>query len=679
MLSEGVLPAEFSNTFQEQLHEDVQASDNLLSDEKEVRKAQDEFLIMTATSLNSLYKGGRVMVGDVMTRYLNAIGNEIYKANPQLTKKCDFYLFKTGSVNAMALHEGKIFVNMGLLSRVMSEAELAYLLCHEMAHYYQNHLIDKYVFKEEVEKLRKKKANLTYDDYVKLGFKRSREHELEADKIGLQYFLATPYAKEASVELMNTLARADQPDNLRKMDKTFFDQGSFKVPEVFFKEELDKIEANLHDNDLFQTHPNTGKRIEQIKSLLPANTNGASFIVKDQVAFQQLKQQAMFECVELHLLDRSYTDAFYMAYSLLEQYPNNEFLRIAISKSLFGMAVYKNRNMYYYVANSYTEYGGQYQQINYFFKQLNAKQLTTLALKYTFTQSKMFPSNEYLKQVCQLLTDELLIKHDVMRADFITDDKQLFEDKYNMDKIVADNQDEPAKKVRFMCRDFYKTAFINELKDPEFGAYFSQAEKNKTAYLSYESMSKQDKDRSNRKLETQKEWNIKANNIIVLEPQYIRKVEDEKERKVEKSTQKEDELNAQLADYLHSIGTKTTFLSSDYAAKNDISYYNQMVLFKMYTQEWLSHAEKVDGLGNFNGSVIPPLLLSTLNEKYDLKTHKYLCYMQVYDIRPLRNYRFIFIDIETGEVAYFNKAYKGAFYISNLIDQFKEDFYKVTN
>jgi predicted Zn-dependent protease len=99
-------------------------------------------------------------------RYLQAVVQRIILANPELKgSELRVVFSRDWRPNAYSLGEGTIAVNAGLLVFLDNEAELVFVLCHELAHYYLDHsgqAIKKYVetvnseeFQKELKRLSK--------------------------------------------------------------------------------------------------------------------------------------------------------------------------------------------------------------------------------------------------------------------------------------------------------------------------------------------------------------------------------------------------------------------------------------------------------------------------------------------------------------------------------------------
>ncbi len=76
----------------------------------------------------------------VLTDYLNRLGERLVAASDEPGRRFEFFVVRDPSINAFALPGGYIGVHTGLLSAARSEAELAGVLAHEIAHVTQHHL-----------------------------------------------------------------------------------------------------------------------------------------------------------------------------------------------------------------------------------------------------------------------------------------------------------------------------------------------------------------------------------------------------------------------------------------------------------------------------------------------------------------------------------------------------------
>jgi len=75
-----------------------------------------------------------------LTQYVRELGRRIAASGDEPASEFHFYLIRNRALNAFAVPGGHIAVNTGLIMATESEAELASVLAHEVAHVTQHHL-----------------------------------------------------------------------------------------------------------------------------------------------------------------------------------------------------------------------------------------------------------------------------------------------------------------------------------------------------------------------------------------------------------------------------------------------------------------------------------------------------------------------------------------------------------
>lgn len=133
----------------------------------------------------------------------------------------EFTLLDSDVVNAFALPGGKTFISRGLASKFNSEAELAFVMGHEVGHVtarHQNEQISRRIAATLVVAGVAIAANESDNDVVKLGvpavvgagsglylLRFGRNQELEADALGMRYMTRVGYNPVAARDAMNVL------------------------------------------------------------------------------------------------------------------------------------------------------------------------------------------------------------------------------------------------------------------------------------------------------------------------------------------------------------------------------------------------------------------------------------------------------------------------------------------
>ncbi len=145
-----------------------------------------------------------------INEYVNTLGAKLVNAAGRTDFKYEFYVVLDDKLNAFALPGGKVFVNAGAIAKANSEAELAGLLGHELAHAILSHSF-KLISDGSLT------ANITQfipyiggllSDLSSLSY--SREMERQADIFGTRLIASTGYAADGVRNLMVTLQKQEE-------------------------------------------------------------------------------------------------------------------------------------------------------------------------------------------------------------------------------------------------------------------------------------------------------------------------------------------------------------------------------------------------------------------------------------------------------------------------------------
>ncbi len=170
--------------------------------------------------------------------YVNDIGQELASLAGRDEFEYEFYVVEEDDLNAFALPGGKVFVNAGAILSTETEAELAGLVAHELAHAVLSHgfqMMTSGNLTANVLQL------LPYGGYVaNLAVLRySRGMERQADRLGTQLLANSHYAADGLHRLMITLheegdrqgrfdwlsTHPDTPERIRNLDRLIDENG----------------------------------------------------------------------------------------------------------------------------------------------------------------------------------------------------------------------------------------------------------------------------------------------------------------------------------------------------------------------------------------------------------------------------------------------------------------------
>lgn len=178
-----------------------------------------------------------IVTDKAVVDYVNEIGQKLAQVAGRNDFKYEFYVVLENDLNAFALPGGKVFVNAGAIARANSEAELAGLLAHELAHAVLSHGFQLVAEGNLI-------ANVT--QYAPLGgtianlftANYSRDMERQADILGTRLIASTGYAADGLHNLMVTLEKQE--------DQSFFPGWLASHPET--DDRIAYLESLIVDN-----------------------------------------------------------------------------------------------------------------------------------------------------------------------------------------------------------------------------------------------------------------------------------------------------------------------------------------------------------------------------------------------------------------------------------------------
>ncbi len=307
--------------------------------------------------LNDLFENNLVVSGETSTRYFTALLKEIVSKNPVLQGiPLRPFLYRAWWPNASTTGEGSLIFNTGLFTRMRNESEVAFVICHELAHQYLNHVnasIDQYVntvyaedFQKELKKIKKSayEQNKQLDALEKNITYTSRRHgrnfEAQADSMGLIFLSRTSFDSHQALRALNLLDSIDdsQLDMEKVLRKNFsFDQFPFKdnwlkKESSFFGGPVATVQQKK-ESDSLRTHPDCKKRISLLEPFIQTLPKGQLNPVNgsDFIAQQQLMQYDMVEI----LYKKDYLSrTLYNALSMLEDKPGDPYLVVVVGETL---------------------------------------------------------------------------------------------------------------------------------------------------------------------------------------------------------------------------------------------------------------------------------------------------------------------------------------------------------
>jgi len=327
--------------------------------EKENRDEYKEVYSDRFKMICSLMTSQRIVTESVAYNYLQTIYAKIVGVNPELKNMSVRLLFtRDWWPNASSFGEGTIVINAGLFVRLKNEAELAYVLCHELAHLYLDHSnqsirknitnLNSEEFKKEIRRLKRKEygVNAEMEKLLKkLAFnsrQHSREHETEADLQAMKFLRSTQFSMSGTITCLQMLDTVDDSALYGKIDISrllnfkdypFKEKWIQNESSIFGQMKEDASGLTQKERDSLRTHPDCKKRIAALQPLITGNKDNPNFLI-DSTLFIQLQSRFMIEIVEQLYREENFTLFIYYALGLLKTNQERPYAVYSLARAL---------------------------------------------------------------------------------------------------------------------------------------------------------------------------------------------------------------------------------------------------------------------------------------------------------------------------------------------------------
>jgi predicted Zn-dependent protease len=620
------------------------------------RNAKEQFIKANNYFLNDLLLSGQVLVNDPLTAYVNKVAAEVIRQNPSLaTRNIQLFVTKSPEVNAYAFDKGFIFVNIGLLAQLENEAQLAYILSHEMIHIDKKHSVTEYL-----ENHRSQNDN-TYDraeneERMLSKYRFSKDQERDADVEGLAYIKKTNYSAKAVMGAFDVLQYSYLPFELTEFKKSFLEDEYLKLPDTLILKKTAPIKTNDDYDDTKSTHPNIRKRRMSIDDDVKGITEaGRKKYLVSEDEFKTVREAARFELCRLYLLKRDYVNAIYGAYILLQKYPDNVYLKKIVGKGLYNIVISKSdkksgnviriNNSSSYSIDDYSTVEGASQRLYYLLENLNSKELNVIALSYVYKTEKQYPNDHTLSALTDSLLSCLVNNNRLYPDNFSKKTQQESLDTVKLAPVEEEEAEESKyamiKKIQASAKPedhgFIYYAFVGLLNDGEFVKRFSNAAKGNRHEPAEEYVSvKKNKNSSGDEL-------LGIGKIIFIDPFYkrVQRINNDVVIKYEESDDQQAKLIAIQKKCANLLKLDYATISTIGLSANDMERYNESAIVNEWLAERFKHGNN-DELMECSESV--KKMINKLGTKYIALTG-------IYNSNKKNNaYFFMLLDLESGKV-----------------------------
>ncbi len=510
---------------------------------KKDKKAKESFVLQTSYAIKDLFISGRLLYNDPISEYVEKVRREVTASDPQLASETKVFVVKSSVVNAFATNQGYLFITTGLLAQLENEAQLAFVLCHELIHYKKKHVIKAYVQNDKIDRgeggYRKSEVDKKY--LAKSNY--SKEHESEADVNGFDLFAKTRYSLDAINGTFDVLKYSELPFEDFEFNHKMLESDYLLFPIDYIQQEVSVVEGeDEEEDDKTSTHPNLAKRRTDIADKISSLEGDDKARVRSNYAisedlFLNARKLARFDLCHTNLINRQYDRALYQAYCLLKENPDNIYLSKVILKSLYGLTKYANSKRVREVSIKYSKVQGESQKLNYLLDKMESNELNVVALNFAWRlKTKLRHNDTEVNLITEDIFYEMVKRHYPNKSAFslesrttpvdttrtaeakveepVKTKKKTTSSKKNKDGEADDEEDTPKesktsklkKKKKVDEKNYFVTyAFVDLLKDKDFVDTYDrlskQTKKDKTTEKKELSKRKSSKNKKNKKVD----------------------------------------------------------------------------------------------------------------------------------------------------------------------------------
>lgn len=694
--SKGELPIELEKTATEKTNELLSG---LIQKGNPEYKIQCQYYTDMSFEQYNCLKHGNVLFNTVINDYLDRIIDRLLIDEPELKSKIKVFPILENQANAWAYGNGQIYITLDYIARFKTEAQLAMVLCHEIAHVTNKHNYDSYVKETEIIKKVKRASMSKRDSLWKMERDIFKAHESEADLQGFYRLKKAGYSLKDIPAKFDLMLLSEYSFENTDFATNYFNGTYFKINENVFYQTIKPIGIEANYDDTWHTHPNIYKRRTAIEKEITKESGhiGKDYIVSKDT-FELVSNISKFETCRINFRDFDLEELTYHSYCLLQKYPNNSYLKSFISKGLYQMALLKSYNRlhlgFYDLLQSNDNLKananrdstmGHISQVKKLFTRLSGEDFTLLSINYNY---KLYKESNYKntenKQLLDTLFNLLSKVHNLNYRDFNlipaeikTESTTNYANHLNR-RVFVDAIDQKSAFLDYINEPQFKAFFKDTISRNEFG--FKYIAKGRTKSADDKKKERKEKLIDEKNLITNSSEIKKINSLIILTPEFTKTVYKSYDTDTypieacEKAEFFKSELNTQF----NKNGIKTVDIEDKAFKKQDLNNYVTISKLNCILDETDNHldiptseAYNITDKKQIAQQIGSNFVLKTEIDEYIYENVKYKIegLGTFYKDLKMIIYKFEIVNIENGLVAYHRSFEMG----SNLNNSVMKD------
>jgi len=211
-------------------------------------------------AIADIYYPGVMDTDPRLTAYVAAVGKRLVDTGGLHRKDIvyKFHVLDTTYANAWAVPGGHVFITTGLISMMTSEAQLASILGHEVAHVDLRHAVERLQYEVTLRRIVGDLGAIVRLAYGMVNIAYSTQQESEADRAGMLMMAEAGYSPLEAIEIFAAIQQSSE---------------EAVTPSAKAAGPVTEVLKGVSDllRDYFATHPATGDRIVALTQLLADN------------------------------------------------------------------------------------------------------------------------------------------------------------------------------------------------------------------------------------------------------------------------------------------------------------------------------------------------------------------------------------------------------------------------
>lgn len=357
------------------------------------------------------------LLDSIAAPFVQAIFKEVVAANKDLPPT-KLILTRSPVENAYALGDGTIFFNIGLLAKLETEGQVAFVICHELAHIRLQHMerniremLD-VVHSKDFKKQHKQVSKEKYNRYSKMdsffegltlnNLYHKRSLETQADSLGFMLFANTKYAITDAFTSFELLDKIDNPYSEKPIEfgKYFscaaytYDPNHTAAASSSVFDIAPQKAAFAENPDTLKTHPDCMKRLGYVKDLAEKQKMAGKASTYKAGGMARIRDISRREVVQSWFDYGQYDYALFNALLLLKEQPESTYLKHMVLLSQAELKKHRRQHTYAEVVSTESKYNPEnLNQLLSFLNNLNTSDFGSISSCFRQNQLKNTAGN----------------------------------------------------------------------------------------------------------------------------------------------------------------------------------------------------------------------------------------------------------------------------------------------